>query len=220
MSSIYQKSSVSMFTGYDVVTGQLTVPVNVNAFVIIANENSSSRISRRNKMISNYFSKKNIGTFTLNLLSPDEEKSYTNQLNIPLLAERLRNVTIDLLDHPSCKNCLFGYFGSDAVAAAALMAASDLPEIKSIVSWRGRPDLVIKYLPFIYAPTLFIVDSYDDDIYKFNEHSFHFLNCKKDLEFLAGNSFFLNEKDRIGKVSVKASEWFNTHLHPLMINVN
>jgi putative phosphoribosyl transferase len=220
MHSIYQESPISIFTGYKVVTGQLTIPVNVISFVIIANENSSSRISRRNKMISNYFAKKSIGTFVLDLLSPDEEKRYFKCPNIPLLAERLRNVTIELLDHPSCKNLLFGYFGSDAVAAAALMAASDLPEIKSIVSWRGRPDLVIKYLPFIYAPTLFIVDSYDDDICKFNQQALYFLNCKKDFELLNDNSSFLKEKDTIEVVLVKATEWFNTHLHPLMINVN
>jgi putative phosphoribosyl transferase len=161
MHSIYQESPISIFTGYKVVTGQLTIPVNVISFVIIANENSSSRISRRNKMISNYFAKKSIGTFVLDLLSPDEEKRYFKCPNIPLLAERLRNVTIELLDHPSCKNLLFGYFGSDAVAAAALMAASDLPEIKSIVSWRGRTDPAIKYLPFIKAPTLFILGNFD-----------------------------------------------------------
>ncbi len=55
-----------------------------------------------------------------------------------------------------------GYFGASTGAAAALVAAAELPDlIEAIVSRGGRPDLAGEALRQVVAPTLLIVGSRD-----------------------------------------------------------
>jgi putative phosphoribosyl transferase len=55
-----------------------------------------------------------------------------------------------------------GYFGASTGAAAALVAASCLPErVSVVVSRGGRPDLAAAALPQVGAPTLLIVGGRD-----------------------------------------------------------
>lgn len=195
--------------------GDLILPHQAHSLVIFAHGSGSSRLSPRNQMVAEYLNSNGIATFLFDLLTDEEDRDYANRFNIALLAERLKNTTKWLIEKKECEGLRTGYFGASTGAAAALMAASDLPGIAAIVSRGGRPDLAMQVLPYIQAATLFIVGHLDTDVLKLNQQAYKNLNCVKELEVIAGATHLFEEKGAMEKVCVLAASWFEMHLQPL-----
>ena len=135
--------------------GELNLPPDATGLVLFAHGSGSSRHSPRNQFVARALRRDGkIGTLLFDLLTAEEEQAeaYTRHLrfNIPLLAERLVDVTRWALDlggraskgETKARELSIGYFGSSTGAAAALVAAAELSEIVSaVVSRGGRPDL-------------------------------------------------------------------------------
>lgn len=195
--------------------GDISIPENATATVVFAHGSGSSRLSPRNTMVADYLNNHGLATLLFDLLTEKEDLDYSNRFKISLLAKRLKNTTQWVMQQEEYKGLRIGYFGASTGAAAALMAAKDLPEIAAIVSRGGRPDLAINDLPDIQAPTLLIVGGNDSDVLKLNEQAYRMLGGDKRLEIVAAATHLFAEKGAMEQVCVLAANWFRKHLQPL-----
>ncbi|MGZ3347533.1 MAG: dienelactone hydrolase family protein [Xanthobacteraceae bacterium] len=142
--------------------GNLSLPEGASAVVLFAHGSGSGRHSPRNRHVARALNEAKLATLLIDLLTPEEEvlDRLTAHLrfDIDLLARRLVHAT-DWLTHQSdTRRLRIGYFGASTGAAAALLAAAELPDlVGAIVSRGGRPDLAGPALPRVRAPTLLIV---------------------------------------------------------------
>jgi dienelactone hydrolase len=195
--------------------GDISIPQNAHSLVIFAHGSGSSRLSPRNQMVASYLNEHDIATFLFDLLTHDEDRNYENRFNIALLAQRLKEATRWIEQQKDYSPFRIGYFGASTGAAAALIAASELPQIAAVVSRGGRPDLAMIEIPLVKAPTLFIVGELDTQVLELNEKAFQLLNCDKRLEVVPGATHLFEESGAMEKVCVLAANWFEMHLQPL-----
>jgi dienelactone hydrolase len=160
--------------------------------------------------------RRGLATLLIDLLTSEEESvdEYTGQyrFDIDLLAERLVDATRWLKKNPLTQNLSIGYFGSSTGAAAALIAATKIPEVKAVVSRGGRPDLAKEYLAEVKAPTLLIVGGDDTEIIELNMQALVMLQTEKQLEIVPGATHLFEEPGKLGQVSELAANWFSKHL--------
>jgi dienelactone hydrolase len=197
--------------------GELNVPPGARSLVIFAHGSGSSRHSSRNQSVARALRKVGLGTLLFDLLTAAEEQAeiHTRHLrfNIPFLAERLVAVTKWVRNQPACRDLNVGYFGASTGAAAALVAASELPEIvRAVVSRGGRPDLAEAALDGVKAPTLMVVGAADTPVIPLNEQAYARLRCEKALRLVPGASHLFEEPGALETVAELAGDWMLEHL--------
>ncbi len=196
-----------------ILEGNLDVPQGSQALIVFAHGSGSSRHSKRNKFVAQVLRKVGLGTLLFDLLTNEEDMIYENRFDIPLLAKRLSSVTRWIHEQAKTKNLRIGYFGASTGAAAALIAAADPTlEVFAIVSRGGRPDLAVKSLSHVGAPTLFIVGGDDYIVIQLNQQAYNFIKAEKALQIIPGASHLFEEPGALEQVAHLAAEWFNKHL--------
>ena len=145
------------------IKGDLALIPNSTSLVIFAHGSGSSRLSPRNQFVADILHESHISTFLFDLLTEQEENidQYTRQyrFDIPLLADRLVLVTQWVKNNKKTASIKLGYFGASTGAAAALIAATQVPEqVAAVVSRGGRVDLAESFLPQVQCPTLLIMN--------------------------------------------------------------
>jgi len=153
----------------------------------------------------------------LDLLTQDEEAidTVTGHLrfNIGLLAERLVYATDWLADSQEARGPRVGYFGSSTGGGAALVAASERPDVVgAVVSRGGRPDLAGIALSRVKAPTLLIVGGRDVPVIGMNQEALVRLGTVKRLEIITGATHLFEEPGALDKVAQLARQWFEHYL--------
>src|ERR671914_1480676 len=204
----------------NIIEGDLTIPnINIHAkgIVIFAHGSGSSRHSPRNQYVAQVLNNAGIATLLIDLLTKEEEKiddvTREHRFNISLLARRLLASTDWIAQYPKIRNLNIGYFGASTGAAAALVAASERPNIISaIVSRGGRPDLAgQQVLNRIQAPTLLIVGENDKQVIHLNEKALEQLSRlekKKKIIIIPGATHLFEEPGTLEEVARRASGWF------------
>jgi len=201
--------------------GELNLPPEASSLVLFAHGSGSSRRSPRNRFVAEMLRQDGrMGTLLFDLLTAEEERAEAQtrhlRFNIPLLAERLIGVTRWVLDHVTTRDMNVGYFGSSTGAAAALVAAAELPgAVGAVVSRGGRPDLAGDALGHVKASTLLIVGSKDKPVISLNEEAYYLLHCERALRIVPDASHLFEERGTLEKVAGMAAEWFAEHLQPL-----
>ncbi len=196
--------------------GDLIVPLKAKAIIVFAHGSGSSRMSPRNQMVAKVLHQHQFGTLLLDLLSEKEDQQYSNRFDISLLTKRLIGATHWLEEQKCCKHCSIAYFGSSTGAAAALKAAAFLPQIESVISRGGRPDLAIDSLSNVEAPTLLMVGSLDYDVLEKNKEAYAHLHGEKKLEIIEGATHLFEEHGMMKKVADLAVKWYQTTLQPIL----
>lgn len=197
--------------------GNLIVPEGAKGIVLFAHGSGSSRLSPRNKLVAKILQGHRLSTLLIDLLTEEEEivdkQTMELRFDINLLAKRLMGITKWLKNDSRTKKLKIGYFGSSTGAAAALISAAKLPmEIKAVVSRGGRPDLAIKFLPKVNAPTLLIVGGSDEPVIELNKEALNKLRCEKKLEMIPSATHLFEESGKLNQVAKLATEWFNKYL--------
>src|SRR5215208_2748556 len=147
--------------------GIVSIPDDAKGFVVFVHGSGSSRHSPRNQYVAQTLQEGSLATLLFDLLTASEEEIdlQTRHLrfDIGLLARRTVGV-LEWLDlQPYAHGLKRGLFGSSTGAAAALIAAADLPDkVHAVVSRGGRPDLAGATLIKVQAPTLLIVGGNDE----------------------------------------------------------
>lgn len=193
--------------------GLLGVPESARSIVVFAHGSGSGRLSPRNNHVAAALRRAGLGTFLLDLLSPEEEGDRRNVFDIGLLAARLVRATRWLRQRPETAKLKAGYFGASTGAAAALRAAAAVPEIAAVVSRGGRPDLALEVLPDVRAPTLLLVGSRDGPVIGMNERAYDALRSEKRLVIIEGAGHLFEEPGTLDEVVRLATEWFVEHLN-------
>jgi putative phosphoribosyl transferase len=199
------------------VIGDLTVPMDARAIVVFAHGSGSSRLSPRNRFVAGILQRAKLATLLLDLLTEREEQIdlRTRRLpfNIDLLANRLVETTNWLDNNHEIAGLARAFFGASTGAAAALIAAAQLPEsIHAVVSRGGRPDLAGSALPRVKAPTLLIVGGDDPSVIDLNKEALNQLQCVKKLDIVPGATHLFEEPGTLEQVAELASDWFKKHL--------
>lgn len=196
-----------------ILEGYLSVPTAATGVVVFAHGSGSSRHSPRNRYVADVLNEGSLATLLIDLLDADEQEVdlQTSQLrfDIPFLANRLVAITQWLRDQPQVPNLKIGYFGASTGAAAALVAAAELPRlIHAVVSRGGRPDLAGGALERVEAPTLAIVGGSDHVVLELNRQALARMHCVKALHVIPGATHLFEEPGALEEVAKLARAWF------------
>ncbi|HEX8115323.1 MAG TPA: dienelactone hydrolase family protein [Kofleriaceae bacterium] len=197
--------------------GDLAIPLERRGVVLFAHGSGSSRLSPRNRGVARVLNRGGFATLLVDLLTRDEEviDEATRELrfDIDLLAKRLVAATDWLARYPRTERLRIGYFGASTGAAAALVAAAEVPEhVGAVVSRGGRPDLAGAALERVTAPTLLIVGGEDDVVLALNRQALARLRCEKQLVIVRGATHLFEEPGALDAVAKLARDWFERYL--------
>lgn len=208
---------VRLRAGSVTLEGDLEIPEGAVGVVLFAHGSGSGRHSPRNRFVARELQAAGLGTFLLDLLTPEEEAvdRHTAHLrfDIPLLAERLVAATHWLASDPSTRGLRVGYFGASTGAGAALVAAAAEPDrVAAVVSRGGRPDLAGDALPLVRAPTLLIVGGKDLAVLDLNRAAMARMRTEVRLEIVPGATHLFEEPGTLEAVARLAQDWFLRYL--------
>jgi dienelactone hydrolase len=202
----------SVAIGHKRLEGDVVLPRNAKGLVIFAHGSGSSRFSPRNTHVAHELEVRGLGTLLLDLLTEREAYDRRNVFDIPLLAGRIVEAVRFARSDTELSSLRIGLFGASTGAAAALVAAAQLPqEIAAVVSRGGRPDLADRALKQVRAATLLIVGGADYGVIELNRGAFAVLTCEKRLEIVPGATHLFEEPGTLDKVVDLAAQWFNAH---------
>lgn len=197
--------------------GLLTLPEQARAIVLFAHGSGSSRHSPRNQFVAQVLHKAGLATLLMDLLTPQEEEQDLTTAHlrfaIPLLSERVCEATRWLTTRPETAELQIGYFGASTGAAAALVAATELPHlVGAIVSRGGRPDLAGEVLTRVQTPTLLVVGARDKPVVELNRQACFWLESEKQLILIAGATHLFEEPGTLEQAARCAQQWFTHYL--------
>ena len=197
--------------------GDLSVPTAPKGAVLFAHGSGSSRHSPRNRYVADVLNEGGLATLLIDLLTADEQEVDLQtahlRFDIPFLARRLTTTTEWLSRRPEVRHLKLGHFGASTGAAAALVAAAEVPRLVSaVVSRGGRPDLAGAALSRVDAPTLLIVGAADPVVLDLNRKALALLRCEKQLQIIPGAGHLFEQSGALQKVSVLARDWFLSKL--------
>jgi putative phosphoribosyl transferase len=217
MAAVMSGHDVMVTSGPVTLRGLLGVPRDARGVVLFAHGSGSGRLSSRNNFVARSMQDAKLATLLIDLLTEDEERADARtghlRFDIAFLAGRLEAATEWLAQSAETSGLKIGYFGASTGAAAALVAAAEMPDhVHAVVSRGGRPDLAGDRLSKVKAPTLLIVGSRDLPVIPLNEDAYAQLRCEKKLEIVAGASHLFEEPGTLEVVARLASSWFSKHL--------
>ncbi|HEY9789854.1 MAG TPA: dienelactone hydrolase family protein [Candidatus Obscuribacterales bacterium] len=213
----FHEHEVTVRAGRVALGGMLTVPASAGGIIIFAHGSGSSRFSPRNRQVATRLNNAGFATLLFDLLTPDEEAvdSITGHMrfDVLFLAERLIAATAWIEQNELTRKMRIGYFGASTGAAAALLAATELPRaVEAVVSRGGRADMAGEMLKDVTAPTLLIVGSKDLAVIELNKQALAQLNCVKQMEIVQGATHLFEEAGALEAVADLAAAWFHRYL--------
>lgn len=211
------ETSVRVTAGSVHLDGDLAIPDGAAGIVVFAHGSGSSRNSPRNRSVAAALQDAGLATLLFDLLTPDEEQVdlSTRELrfDIGLLADRLVGATEWLADALATRRLPIGYFGASTGAAAALVAASRVPDpVAAVVSRGGRPDLAGDALAKVSCPVQLIVGGADIQVLQLNRQAAEQLSGEVTLEVVPGASHLFEEPGALEAVADLAAGFLTRHL--------
>lgn len=202
--------------GTNLLPGILRWPPNAAALIVFAHGSGSSRLSPRNTRVAEALNEAGFATLLFDLLEPAEEAAHNRAkvFDIPLLGARLVDAVNWIGRQTAVMSAMpVGLFGASTGAAAALVAAAELPDrIGAVVSRGGRPDLAGGALDAVRSPTLLIVGGADHPVIDLNARALAKLRCVKKMEIVPGATHLFEEPGTLEQVIALAQAWFLEHL--------
>jgi putative phosphoribosyl transferase len=214
MNSSMHFESVRIDCGMARIEGMLEIPPAPEGVVLFAHGSGSSRLSPRNNQVAAVLREARLATLLIDLLTPDEDRSYETRFDIGLLTSRLDAAASWLQQQEATAELPLGLFGASTGAAAALQLAALHPDkVRAVVSRGGRTDLAgAQALKTVEAPTLLIVGGLDYVVIDLNRSSFMTLQCEKRLEIVPDATHLFQEAGALDTVAALAADWFCLHL--------
>lgn len=206
--------------------GVLTIPPDAYAIVVFAHGIGRGHWSSRNQSIADALHQAGLATLLwhcgpdLDWMTEQEQqldgRSAEGEFGIELLARRLETVLDWLYCCPDTESLTTGLFGVGAGAAAALIAASVLPDdVGAVVSLGGRPDLARDVLKHVEAPTLLIVGEMDEEAIALNQLGAGELQCEHRIMIVADAGQRFEEPGTLDHAMRLTCDWFVSKLLPI-----
>ena len=204
--------------------GFISIPDDPQGLVVFVHGSGSSHHSPRNQYVAQILQDGGLATLLFDLLTVSEEtidlRTRYLRFDIDLLARRTAGV-LEWLDlQPFAYELKRGLFGASTGAAAALIAAVELPDkVDAIVSRSGRPDLADEVLAKVQAPTLLIVGGDDEAVIDLNAQALSQMQygIDKKLMIVPGASHLFEEPGTLEQAAELARDWFLAHLSPVSV---
>lgn len=210
-----------MYKEIEIADGEITLGGHLSSekvtkgWVIFAHGSGSSRKSPRNNWVARELNQHGFGTFLFDLLTPEEDFTYRNRFNIPLLARRLLIATKWLVESEYYHHEPLAYYGASTGAAAALMAAAKADKkwpLFTVISRGGRPDLAEDLnLSQLTIPVLLIVGSLDDEVIKLNQKALKQLTHVQ-LTLVPGATHLFEEPGALQEVVNLSWQWLERQI--------
>lgn len=201
-----------------VLSGDLALPVGTTGLVIFAHGSGSSRHSPRNRFVAQRINAQGLGTLLVDLLTAEEEETdevtHEIRFDIGLLARRVAQVVAWAGRQKETAPLLIGLFGASTGAAAALVAAAELPAgaVRTVVLRGGRPDLAQEALARVPCPVLLIVGGHDDVVLDLNEQARALMKCETELVIVPGATHLFEEAGALERVADLAAGWLKRRM--------
>ena len=193
--------------------GTLFVPPEAIGLVLFAHGSGSSRHSPRNVAVARRLHRFGLATLLFDLLTEEESRDRANVFAVELLATRLVEATRWAGSRSDLQSLPIGYFGASTGAAAALIAAAQIPsKVRAVVSRGGRPDLAGSALLHVKAPTLLIVGSHDPEVLELNRRAHALIPARCEIAVVAGAGHLFEEPGTLAEAGELAGSWFRDHL--------
>ena len=188
-----------------ILDGDLITPADAAGVVVFAHGSGSSRHSPRNRMVAARMQEAGYATLLMDLLTAGEDEidSRTRQFrfDIPRLASRLTGAIRWLSDRPDTAEMPVALFGASTGAAAALIAAAEVPDhVQLVISRGGRPDLAGDALERVQAPTLLIVGGRDLEVLDLNKAAAARLSGPVEVAVVPGATHLFEERGALDRV--------------------
>lgn len=211
------ESSVQIPAAGVILDGDLITPADAAGVVVFAHGSGSSRHSPRNRMVAARMQDAGYATLLMDLLTAGEDEidSRTRQFrfDIPRLASRLTGAIRWLSDRPDTAEMPVALFGASTGAAAALIAAAEVPDhVQLVISRGGRPDLAGDALPRVQAPTLLIVGGRDLEVLDLNKAAAAQLRGPVEIAVVPGATHLFEERGALDRVVELAVGALRQHL--------
>lgn len=200
-----------------ILDGDLITPADAAGVVVFAHGSGSSRHSPRNRMVAARMQEAGYATLLMDLLTAGEDEidSRTRhfRFDIPRLASRLTGAIRWLSDRPDTVEMPVALFGASTGAAAALIAAAEVPDhVQLVISRGGRPDLAGDALPRVQAPTLLIVGGRDLEVLDLNKAAAAQLRGPVEIAVVPGATHLFEERGALDRVVELAVGALRQHL--------
>ena len=204
--------AVQINAGRALIEGDLTIPAKASGLVVFSHGSGSSRFSRRNKSVAQVLQAGGYATLLLDLLTRQEDVIDEETREYRFDVDRLGHRVVAAIDwsasHPPVARLPVACFGASTGAAAALIAATERPEIvRAVISRGGRPDLAGYALPKVQAPTLLIVGGDDEPVIQLNRAAMRRMRALVQLEIVPGATHLFEEPGALELVSQLALTW-------------
>ena len=201
------------FDGGQTLPGALTIPKDPRGLVMFVHGSGSSRHSPRNIKVAKILQEQGFATLLFDLLTEKEEHDRSNVFDIDLLANRTRWAVEWASREESVRGLPIGLFGASTGAAAALVAATHVPQlVQAVVSRGGRPDLATAHLATVTCPVLMLVGKRDVDVLELNREAGALMQCPNVIKIIPGASHLFEEAGTLDQVAEEASQFFLHHL--------
>ena len=200
-----------------ILDGDLVLPADAAGVVVFAHGSGSSRHSPRNRMVAGRLQEAGYGTLLMDLLTAEEDEvdSRTRKFrfDIPRLAERLTGAIRWLSDRRDGGHQPVALFGASTGAAAALIAAAEVPDhVQLVISRGGRPDLAGDALERVHTPTLLIVGGRDLEVLDLNKAAAERLAGPYEIAVVPGATHLFEEPGALDRVVALALDALRRHL--------
>jgi putative phosphoribosyl transferase len=220
-----ENRSVQILSMGVLLEGTISIPDDPTGLVVFVHGSGSSRYSPRNQYVAQILQDGGLATLLFDLLTVTEETIDLGtrylRFDVDLLARRTAGV-LEWLDlQPFAYDLKRGLFGASTGAAAALMAAAELPEkVDAVVSRGGRPDLAGEALAKVESPTLLIVGSDDQAVLDLNRQALSEMQpgIDKKLMIVPAASHLFEEPGTLEQAAELARDWFLAHLSPVNVH--
>jgi putative phosphoribosyl transferase len=220
-----ENRSVQILSMGVLLEGTISIPDDPTGLVVFVHGSGSSRYSPRNQYVAQILQDGGLATLLFDLLTVTEEtidlRTRYLRFDVDLLARRTAGV-LEWLDlQPFAYDLKRGLFGASTGAAAALMAAAELPEkVDAVVSRGGRPDLAGEALAKVESPTLLIVGSDDQAVLDLNRQALSEMQpgIDKKLMIVPEASHLFEEPGTLEQAAELARDWFLAHLSPVNVH--
>ncbi|MFE3846867.1 hypothetical protein ACFX5D_02660 [Flavobacterium sp. LB3P45] len=83
--------------------------------------------------------------------------------------------------------------------------------LKAVVSYGDRPDIAIKELPMVTAPTLLIVGGEDIPVIRMNKMAFDELQAGKEMKIIPNAIHLFEELGKLQEATDLAIVWYKNH---------
>ena len=207
---MYTSPNVQIPAGRCSVAGDLRIPAEARAIVVLVHGSGVTRHDHGNSAVAMRLEHARFSTLRVDLLQEHETHDRHNVFDVGMQADRLLAVMRWLRNGRRLRSLPLGLYGTGIGSGVALTAADKAPQaVSALVLRGGRPDSALYDVSQVRAPMLFIDDEPDAG---WVDMAYRKARAEKQLVQVRSASHIYSEPKAIEAVAEHAERWFSRYL--------